>query len=442
MKFFLCFFAIFSICASSSFAVEIKDDYDFSNDLGVAVFLMKQGQTESACEKLEEITSQTSNDNVKFYLSVCYNKMSKPGKAIKELEAMLEKSPEYIRARLELATAYYLNRNYSKAKKAFGEILKREDLPESARKNATTLLGNIEKIKTYGGRISIGGVLDNNVNTGTESNTVSILNLPFELSQDSKPSEDKALTYSFSLYKKLFFNKNLSTNLSYQYSVMDYSKDESEIYDLAVSTIAVSPSLTIGKYGSDLDLRAAKIRLGHSGYSDMYQVSFKNYYNMFNSHVVPEYTIGSKKMDYKLSNSAIYEGDSEFHNVGVKFNIISNNRLMAYILPYYQYEEYKLAKEYTSHKQDRYGVQYVQTLPMKTTFQANYFYTKNNNNDIDSLYNNKRNIKSDTLHASLNKVFDKHYSVGLSYMNINQKSEVELFDYQRERFSLDLTVNF
>ena len=406
--------------------------------------------TKSQSENIEkELINNFDNiqKNLNWHLSVCYNQMNKPNKAIKHLLKFLEKSPENKKALLELGTSYYLNRNYPKAKKIFNNLLETTELTIIAKNNVESLMKKIEEFKTYSGSLSIGYLNDDNVNVGTTASTVMIGDLEYVLS-DTSPISNTAKSYSATIQNNFFFNYKWLTNLNYTYSKLDYDSAEVGSYDLSSNSISITPTYNNKKIQSNLGIRYSRISLGHVRYLEDYKLSSQSYYQLKPS-MIPGYQVTIQKLDYHNDSASIYEGMSFNQTLSFRVNIIKDNKLLAYVMPYIEYEIFDTNEEYTSNNQTAFGFSIIKNFSNNISLNLNYLSLKASYKDEDPVYLEKRDYYSSTMTISISKEleyelnkFIKDLTLTFTLSTKTQKAEISLYEYDKDQIGLYLSKSF
>jgi hypothetical protein len=115
------------------------------------------------------------------------------------LAQLLADYPTLHRARLELARADYIARDYNAAEEQVLEVLGDPEVPASVR---TTLLAFLAQIRddrltfeqphSWGGYVYTGVMYDSNVNFGTTRDIVNVGGIPFNIKKDSQEESDWA----------------------------------------------------------------------------------------------------------------------------------------------------------------------------------------------------------------------------------------------------------
>jgi hypothetical protein len=404
----------------------------------------KQGK---ACENEKKIYNNAKNDVNQFSLAVCYNLSGNVGKSLDLLEEIIERNDKNTssnnlkRVNLELGAAYFQNRNYKKAKKTLTEVLTYKDLPPVARRNVNNILNKIKNIKTFGGSVALGTSENDNINSGTYSNTVEILGNEVETRDlgSSTPIKAKALNYSASLYKKFFLNKNFDINLITSYNDIHYADNSN--YDIRVFSPKIITTFNAGNYESSISANMSKIYLGHKDYNNNYNATYSHQYN-FSNYFIPKYSFSLTKMNYLQESNAAYEGNSKQHNLDLRFNIIVKNNFYGYITPYYNRSDNNLELEVHSYFSNKYGALYVQKMPFQALLSLNYYHQNKKYDASSAIFLAKKNSETKYFSSSISRKLFNNVNASLSYSIEKQDSDVKLLKYNKEQFGINISYGF
>jgi hypothetical protein len=105
--------------------------------------------------------------------------------AIAYFRQILAAEPERERVRLELARAFFLQGDYDNAERNF-RFARAGDLPVEVRANIDQYLAAIQRLKRWSYDVAIALADDTNVNGATTAHQVDIYGLPFTLSDDAR----------------------------------------------------------------------------------------------------------------------------------------------------------------------------------------------------------------------------------------------------------------
>ena len=106
--------------------------------------------------------------------------------AIAALRAILIDRPELTRVRLELARAFFLARDDDLSRRHFERVLAGDPQPAMAA-NIRRFLHTIRARRKWSGYLSLGIEQNDNINSGSDTETVYIFGLPFTLNEESRP---------------------------------------------------------------------------------------------------------------------------------------------------------------------------------------------------------------------------------------------------------------
>ena len=114
------------------------------------------------------------------------------------LEQLIASQPQYKRAELELAVAYYRATLYTEAKQYAESVLADPETPASVKETIEIFLDQVaseqeaadENRHHFNGSIKFGGGRDSNVNASPASDLISINGIEYSLSHDSVAQED------------------------------------------------------------------------------------------------------------------------------------------------------------------------------------------------------------------------------------------------------------
>jgi len=165
-----------------------------------------------------------------FYFGLVALKLHRYKEAQAAFERVLIIDPSNMRAKLELARVYFLQKRYKLAKELFKEVLK-ENIPPQVRKNIQKFLVAIDKREHHFSALLMLGVgYDSNVNTLNDSDSVYIPALNLSFKNRTKPKEDMfqntflsithnggAIENSFIVYAKALRHYNSYSTLYFAY---------------------------------------------------------------------------------------------------------------------------------------------------------------------------------------------------------------------------------
>ncbi len=193
------------------------------------------------------------------------------------LSALLADFPTLHRARLELARANYLSRDYSAARQEAQRVLDDPATPPAVR---TTVLAFLAQIRAdednQGGRhywrpsIYLGAMYDSNVNFGISRDIVDVNGIPFQADPDSLERSDTAgvidagLSHSFNPNIHFESGEQTGTFLWQSHANAYYRSyfDEND-FNLGILSLRTGPTWVVpGHWRANIGLQADQIWLG------------------------------------------------------------------------------------------------------------------------------------------------------------------------------------
>lgn len=176
--------------------------------------------------------------------------------AKKQLSELLADYPTLHRARLELARAEYLARDYDAAEEQVLQVLEDPEVPASVR---TTLLAFLAQIRddrltfeephSWGGYVYSGVMYDSNVNFGTTRDIINVNGIPFQITGDASDElDDWAVVLDSGLSHNYNPNKQFKAGDSTGYFLWQSQANayyrrylDEDDYNLGVLTLRTGP---------------------------------------------------------------------------------------------------------------------------------------------------------------------------------------------------------
>lgn len=158
----------------------------FYASVATAKALMQSGRSTEARQLLQQLAigNPRSND-VDFLLGLLAVQFSDYDTAVDHFRAILVRSPNAFRVRLELGRAFFLKHDYENAFRQF-QFARAGQLPPGVGSSIDRYVAAIRQQKDWSYKISFAIAPDSNINNGTSSRETEIFGLPFELSEDTR----------------------------------------------------------------------------------------------------------------------------------------------------------------------------------------------------------------------------------------------------------------
>lgn len=152
----------------------------------MAAQLMEQGQMEAAGRLLTTARQRLPNDNdIAFMLGMLAMAEQDYDGATNYFREIIIRDPQAVRVRLELGRALFESGNYRDAGRQF-RFARSGDLPAQVNANIDRYLVAIRERQTFAWDVSVALAPDTNVNSAPSVEEISIFGLPFQLSEDAK----------------------------------------------------------------------------------------------------------------------------------------------------------------------------------------------------------------------------------------------------------------
>lgn len=221
-------------------AAAAQSNNSINDSLTTAAKYLQAGEYQEACDLLDSIEGQDENPQVKFLLGQCNFALHDFPAAVFQYELMLDRNTNLPRVRAELGRTLAAMGRRKDAKETYLELLKRDDLPPNVRQNLEQQVQQIETMKRWGGVISVGYLMDSNVNSAPSDPNIQSFGLPFVLDSRSVERKGQAFQGSASL------NYNFDAPLADEWAssifgnVLEYAGEAA--YDTKTIGVSVGPN--------------------------------------------------------------------------------------------------------------------------------------------------------------------------------------------------------
>jgi hypothetical protein len=225
-------------------------------------------------------SAQADPVQAEFAAALADSEANRLRSARRRLEALLAENPSLLRARLELARVYYLQRDYAAARAAANQVLMEPDLPAGVQASLVGFLAQVDADeKRYANRHQVtptvyaGAVYDTNVNVGPSRDIIDIAGDSFVIDPASRETGDVGAvltagvvhTYnpgrSFAAGEQTGFAVWQSQGSTYYRAYADESD-----FNLGVLTARTGPALIVpGYWRAGLAVQADQVWLGQDG---------------------------------------------------------------------------------------------------------------------------------------------------------------------------------
>ena len=181
--------AICALVPSAARAEDVANDSAFDPSPtwdGLARTLMNDGRLgEAEAIVQERLVTAPDDIQARFLIGLLAVAKHDNRGAIRLFRAILINHPNAGRVRLELARAFYLDKDYGNSLRQFQLALVGHP-PERVIANIHHYMASIRASKTLSYSFGVALVPDSNLNTGSSAREVTLYGLPFDLSQDAR----------------------------------------------------------------------------------------------------------------------------------------------------------------------------------------------------------------------------------------------------------------
>lgn len=384
--------------------------------------------------------ANSKNTQEWFLLGISAQQLGKPREAKSYLKKVVELDPDNAdRAKLELARLAYILRDADEAQGLLASV-KEKNPPENVKKNIEQFEKTIDEKgvpRTWKLHASAGYMYDSNANAGPLVDSVLMFGLPFTLSDDAKGNSDNAVVLSAgisdarSLTDSISLQSNLSVN-STNYRTLD-KLDSFVVSGSAGLTKKVNNQLMLS-----LPLVADKVKVGHedSYYSYSYGIAPWLNFNISEKAFLSVNTTWSKK---KFKDKPERETDST--SISPVFGYKINDKSIVKVALTAGQEKSDL--DYFSNKSLGMNSSYLYTFKNGVQASLSTAYIDKKYDGKETAYNEARHDKSTRVTLNLSyKIKRIDSALNFSISDTHNKSNLDIYEYDRSQASLSLSKSF
>jgi len=402
-----------------------------------AMQYLQSNVSSKAYTLLEKEYKKGNYDNQSLFLLGTSAKLQKDySNAIKYFEQLLKRDKGAHRVRLDLASVYYYTGKLQKAKELL-LIVKRSNPPKKVGDNIDSFLAAIEKgvPKSWSISFNVGYQYDSNVNAGPDTDTVLMYNLPFTLSDDAKVNSDHAIKYGVN-FNYLKHINGFGWQSSLGANVIDYRK----FHNLDNKSISLSIGIT-GK----------KNRITYSipFIANVSIIGHENRYYSIAKGISPQVSY-QLEQDLLLSGSLSLQNKKYYKQKDKESNSITFSPFIRKYIDQSSFVNFGgyLGQE-NSHTQTSsnnskgLNLGYYKAFSQKFNIYLGASYSKTDYDGEEVAYNQARKDSSKSVNVNFNYFVDTIKSnIGLNMSYTKNSSSIEIYDYDRKVFGINLSRNF
>jgi tetratricopeptide (TPR) repeat protein len=214
-----------------------------------AALLIQADRLDDAKRVLALSLQQNPNDyEAIFMIGLIAVAEQRYDEAIASFRQILAAEPERERVRLELARAFFLQGDYDNAERNF-RFARAGDLPDEVRVNIDQYIAVIQRVKRWSYDVLFALADDTNVNGATTAQQVDIYGLPFTLSDDARQTSGVGIMFDVGGDWSPLLSQNIKARIGARVRRLEYGGGDFD--DMTVSVYA-GPSLLFQRWQIDV----------------------------------------------------------------------------------------------------------------------------------------------------------------------------------------------
>ncbi|MDA8125093.1 MAG: tetratricopeptide repeat protein [Deltaproteobacteria bacterium] len=405
-----------------------------------ALTLYYDGKFAQALPIFNLIAADVETMDIMWWLGTSAMNVGETKLAIEKFQRMLTIDPQLHRVRLELAAAHFQLKQYEEARRE-AELVKQARPPEAVVQNIDRLLAAIEestKTLFWNVRFSQGLQWDSNVSSGPDQKVLSVTGGTLTLDDSATKISDWASIENFSgnvLYdfgEKKGFLWNTTADVYNQFYFRN-GKYNYLLGDFSTGLWWVGPNDIV-----KLPLGISKQELGSDPLSTIYHFrpSWEHYFT--SSFSLKALYSNSKERFMELTNQ-------DQNNVTNRYELTPN----FYFLDRRHIVSLSLGKEYVAAEARRFSytapygaISYYTRFSTKTDLFFRYQFGMRDYKAAPILYNEERVDRRHSFSAVVSQELLNHLFASLSYNYIENLSNLELFTFRKQTYTLSMGFYF
>lgn len=221
--------------------------------------LMVSGRVEEARLLLQDLSQRYRDSNdIDFLMGLLEVDAKEYDRAIKHFRLILARQPKAVRVRLELARAFYLDRDYENAFRQF-QFARAGDPPAGVIASIDHYLSLIRQQKNWSYNFSLAIAPDTNINNGTSDRETVLFGVPFELGDDARKRSGTGIAAEAGAEFAPRISELVRLRVGGVIQRRDYSGTDFD--DMTIAAY-VGPRMVLGKWDLSLTGTAFERRFG------------------------------------------------------------------------------------------------------------------------------------------------------------------------------------
>lgn len=396
--------------------------------------LIGAGRLDEAKAALDALAANQPDDpEVSFLLGIVAMMEKDYEAAIGHFRSILVDKPDAERVRLELARAYYLKGDYDASAREF-RFARAGDVPPTVAENIDHYLAAMRESKDWSYDLSFAIAPDSNINAAPSIRQIDLFGLPFLLSDDARRASGLGLALDAGGEWSPAIADGLKLRAGVQTHRLEYSNDSFD--DMTISAYA-GPRFSFGR----INVSALMTGFRRWFASELYEEGRGGRLE-FNWYPTARWQLTTSAE----AQSVTYPGRSSMNgpvsslNASISYSLTPSSAMRA--LGGFVHQEAESAVYANNARQLAVG--YYQEFPagFSAYVEPGYFWS-----DFQAPYGIFGVTRRDRTFTSRLDVMNRRidvfgFSPRLSYIYTRQRSTIELFDYDRNRFEIAVAKSF
>lgn len=392
-----------------------------------------------ALPMFQEIAERVETMDIMFWIGTSAMETGKMDLAVAQFEKMLAVDPNLHRARLELAAVYFKTGRFEQAKSEL-ERVKASSPPPAVQQNIERLLGAIDeqtKKVYWNASLSQGYMWDSNASAGPEAKQYNIAGGTFTPAATSAKLKDEAavtvlngsLTYDLMEKNGLMWNTAM---FAYNQAYMDYSQFNYAIVDLSTGPWWVGRQ----------DIVKLPFGYSHADYaSDRLFWAFHfdpSYEHFFNPYISLKGQWSHRYENYYRGDQSNLDNSSNLYELTPTLFLSNRRHMLSCSAAWEDHNAYADRFDYYG---PIYGLSYLWRIASQTELYMNYRWNRRDYNGR-AVVNGDRYDQRDSFTAAISQGFAKYFFASFAYNYLKNDSNIELFEFKRETYTVNAGCRF
>ncbi len=350
-------------------------------------------------------------------------------------ERLVAQYPDQGRLRLEYARTLFHLQHYQQASEQLRYVLD-SDPPEGVQENINTFLDTIQKrqrahFAQWSGLLDVGGGVDSNINSATDLETVSNI----LLSDSSRSTESSFWSARTGLNYKYPFNQKHALNIGFD-SQHKYNEEIND-YDYDILQLEASWKISGVNRQFEWGLSYLHMLLDGAAYQSV-TGAFGRWRQQWHSNFLTQLSIGYVDKVYDTS----VELDSTQPSLNLTFLMPIHQATHSFVI-FYQSDQAD-DNDFDERMRDYAGLayQYGRTISRSLSFFVGAAYNVSRYQDENSLFLETRSDDSAQVLVGGKWNMSEHLSLHLESTYLDSKSNIEIYEYDRNRSELKIRWEF